>query len=106
LKHCIQSAFSFVSEIDEDYANVDPLPPAMQMAMGALTASLSFLAEYPSIHCKNANSHMFAFMVVGGEKPSHASQHVNEEEDVSYLLVKMAAGSVDEFYKSKKERER
>lgn len=98
--------FSFVSEMDEDYANVDPSPPVVQMTAGALPASLSFLAESPSVRCQNANSPMFAFTVAVGKKPSHASQYVDGAEDVADILAKMAAGSVDAFYERKKERER
>jgi hypothetical protein len=66
--------FSFVSEMDEDYANIDPSPPVVQMTVGALSASLLFLTESQSLQCKNANSPMFAFMVTVGKKPSHTSQ--------------------------------
>ena len=92
--------------MDEDYANVDPSPPVVQMTAGALPSSLLFLAESPSVRCKNSNSHMFAFTVAVGKKPSHASQYVDGAEDVADLLVKMAAGSVDAFYERKKEGER
>ena len=92
--------------MDEDYANVDPSPPVVQMTAGALPPSLSFLVESPSVRCKNTNSPMFAFTVAVGKKPSHASQYVDGAEDVADLLVKMAAGSVDVFYDRKKETER
>jgi hypothetical protein len=89
--------FSFISELDEDYANVEPSPPVFQMSAGALPASHSFLFEPPSVRCKNLNP-MFAFTATVGKKPSHASQFVDGAEDVADLLVKMAAGSVDVSY--------
>jgi len=41
---------------------------------------------------------MFAFTVAVGKKPSHASQYVDKAEDVADLLVKLAAGSLDEEF--------
>jgi len=91
------SVFSFISEMGDDYANVEPSPPVFQMSAGAVPASLSFLVEPQSVRCKNLYP-MFAFTATVGKKPSHASQFVDGAEDVADLLLKMAAGSVDVSY--------
>ncbi len=87
--------FSFISEINDDCADVIPSPPVIQLSQGALPASQSFLVENPSARCKNTTAPMFAFTVAVGKKPSHALQYVDSAEDVADLLVKMANGSVD-----------
>ncbi len=89
--------FSFISEIDDDYANSFPSPPVTQLSQGATPdpESQSFLIEAPSARCKNANATMFAFTVAVGKKPSHALQYVDNAEDVADLLVKLANGSID-----------
>jgi len=89
-----QSVFSFISEINDDVANVFPSPPVIQLSQGAIPASQSFLNEAPVTQCKNANAPMFAFTVAVGKKPSHALQYVDNAEDVADLLVKMASGSI------------
>jgi len=99
------SVFSFVSEMDEEYANVVPSPPVMQLSHGTLSASQSFLVEAPSVRCKDANAPISAFTVAVGKKPSHASQYVDSAEDVADLLVKMAAGSADVRFECEREKE-
>ena len=98
------SVFSFVSEMDDDYANVTPSPPVTQLTQGTLSASQPFLQETPRVKCRDLN--LSAFTVAVGKKPSHASQYVDGAEDVADLLVKMAAGSADAYYERKKEADR
>merc|ERR1712232_1465973 len=92
------SVFSFVSETNEDYANVQPSPPVMQLSRTTLTSSHPFVVEPQSVRCRNQNALMSAFTVAVGKKTSHASQYVDGAEDVADLLVKMATGSDDTFY--------
>ncbi len=87
--------FSFISELDDDYANSFPSPPVTQLSQGATPESQPFFIEAPSARCKNANAIMFAFTVAVGKKPSHALQYVDNAEDVADLLVKLANGSID-----------
>ena len=98
--------FSFLSEMDDDYANVVPSPPVVQLSQGTLPASQSFLVEPQSLRCKDVDAPMFAFTVAVGKKPSHASQYVDGAVDVADLLVKMAAGSIDACYEGEKKGER
>jgi len=100
------SVFSFVSEMDEDYPNVVPSPPVTQLSQGTLPASQSFLVEAPSVRCTDLTAPMFAFTVAVGKKPTHASQYVDGAEDVADLLVKMATGSADAFFRREKEADR
>lgn len=92
--------------MDEDYDNVVPSPPVMQLSQGTLAASQSFLVEPGSVRCRDVNAPMSAFTVAVGKKPSHASQYVDGAEDVADLLVKMATGSADASYHREKEGER
>ena len=91
--------------MDADHATVDPSPPVVvQMLSGApLPAPL---IESSTVQRGNATAPVFAFTVAVGKKSSNASQYVGDAEDVTDLLVKMAAGSEDAFYERKKERER
>lgn len=100
------SVFSFVSEMGDDYINVNPSPRVVQLSQGTLPASLPFLVEPRSIALKDSNSPMHAFTVAVGKKPSHASQYVDGAEDVADLLVKMATGSVDACYRRDSEGEK
>ena len=97
------SLYSFISEMDDDYANVHPSPPVIQLSEGTLAASQSFLVEPQNVHCRDLGTTMHAFTVAVGRKPTHASQYVDSAEDVADLLVKMASGSVDTFYEREKE---
>jgi trehalose 6-phosphate synthase/phosphatase len=97
------SVFSFVSEMGDDYVNVNPSPRVVQLSQGTLPASLPFLVEPRSVACKDMNVPMHAFTVAVGKKPSHASQYVDGAEDVADLLVKMASGSVDSSYRRESE---
>ncbi len=106
VSHKLQSVFSFVSEMGDDYANVAPSPPVIQLSQGTLSASQSFLVETQSVKCNDENAPMFAFTVAVGKKPSHAAQFVDGAEDVADLLVKMASGSADARYDGEREGER
>jgi trehalose 6-phosphate synthase/phosphatase len=85
------SVFSFISEMDEDYANVVPSPPVIQLSQGILEAQ-PFLVEKPVVRCNNQKEKMFAFTVSVGKKESHASQYVDDARDVADLLVKLSSG--------------
>ena len=89
---------SYVSERGEDYSNVTPSPPVIQLSEGVLPASQPFLTEARNLDNGDCNEPMFAFTIAVGKKPSHASQYVDKAEDVADLLVKLAAGSLDEEF--------
>lgn len=99
------SVFSFVSEMDEDYPNVVPSPPVMQLSRGTVSTLQPFLVEAPSVRCSLA-APMFVFTVRVGKQLSNATQYVDGAEDVADLLVKLAAGSVDASFRREKEAER
>lgn len=87
--------FSFISEFDDDYSELNPSPPVIQLSQGAMPAPQSFIMETTSARSKNTIEPMFAFTVAVGKKPSHALQYVDSAEDVADLLVKLANGSID-----------
>lgn len=91
------SVMSYVSERGDDYNNVTPSPPVIQLSQGFLPASQPLLTEAPLLETVSDDP-MFAFTVAVGKKPSHASQYVDKAEDVADLLVKLAAGSLDEEF--------
>ncbi|KAL7493464.1 hypothetical protein ACHAWT_002460 [Skeletonema menzelii] len=91
------SVFSFVSEMNEDYANVVPSPPVIQLSQGTLLASQPFLLEKPVVRCNNQNEQLYAFTVSVGKKESHASQYVDDATDVADLLVKLSSGELSSF---------
>lgn len=86
------SVFSFISEMNEDYANVVPSPPVIQLTQGTLEATQPFLLEKPVVRCNNQKEQMYAFTVSVGKKESHASQYVDDARDVADLLVKLSSG--------------
>ena len=90
------SVFSFVSELNEDYDNVVPSPPVIQLSQGTLEAQ-PFLLEKPVVRCNNQNEQMYAFTVSVGKKESHASQYVDDARDVADLLVKLSSGDRAQF---------
>ena len=102
----MQSVFSFLSEMGDDYINVQPSPPVTQLSEGTLSASQPFLVEPQSVQCKDVNAPIYAFTVAVGKKATHAAQYVDGAEDVADLLVKMAAGSADASYVGAREGER
>ena len=91
------SVFSFVSEMNEDYSNVVPSPPVIQLSQGLLLASQPFLTEKPSLRCNNQSEQLYAFTVSVGKKESHASQFVDDARDVADLLVKLSSGRDNSF---------
>ena len=92
------SVFSFVSEMGDDYANLTPSPPVIQLTPGTLPASMPFLVEVPSVRCQNLDAPMHTYTVAVGKKMRHASMYVDGAEDVADLLMKLAAGSTDVHY--------
>lgn len=100
-----QSVFSFVSEMNEDYANVTPSPPVIQLSEGTLLASQPFLVESPTVRCNNLDEQMYAFTVSVGKKASHASQYVDDARDVADLLVKLSKGSQRAFFRRETDEE-
>lgn len=90
----------------DDYANVHPSPPVIQLSQGTLSASQEFLVEPQSVSCRDLTAPMFAFTVAVGKKPSHAAQYVDSAEDVADLLVKMATGSMGAYYRRESEGDR
>ena len=92
---------SYVSERGDDYNNVTPSPPVIQLSQGFLPASQPLLREAPLLEAVSDDP-MFAFTVAVGKKPSHASQYVDKAEDVADLLVKLAAGSLEEGFAMEK----
>lgn len=93
------SALSFVSEMDEDYHNVEPSPTVTMLSEGmVLNASQPYATEAQCVRCKDLTLPMFLFTVAVGKKPTHASQYVDSSDDVADLLVKLASGSMDEYY--------
>eukprot|EP00577_Skeletonema_sp_RCC1716_P004103 CAMPEP_0113381280 /NCGR_PEP_ID=MMETSP0013_2-20120614/5211_1 /TAXON_ID=2843 ORGANISM="Skeletonema costatum, Strain 1716" /NCGR_SAMPLE_ID=MMETSP0013_2 /ASSEMBLY_ACC=CAM_ASM_000158 /LENGTH=1269 /DNA_ID=CAMNT_0000263683 /DNA_START=8 /DNA_END=3817 /DNA_ORIENTATION=- /assembly_acc=CAM_ASM_000158 len=91
------SVFSFVSEMNEDYSNVVPSPPVIQLSQGTLLASQPFLLEKPVLRCNNQNEQIYAFTVSVGKKESHASQYVDDARDVADLLVELSSGKRASF---------
>ena len=99
------SVFSYLSEIDDDYVNVTPSPPVVQLTPGTVPAAMPFLVEPASARCRGLDV-MHTYTVSVGKKATHASQYVDSAEDVADLLVKMAAGSSDAVYHREGQGER
>lgn len=91
--------------MNEDYANVTPSPPVIQLSEGTLLASQPFLVEPPTVRCKNLDEQMYAFTVSVGKKASHASQYVDDARDVADLLVKLSCGSQRAFFRRETDEE-
>ena len=91
--------------MNEDYANVTPSPPVIQLSEGTLLASQPFLVESPTVRCNNLNEQMYAFTVSVGKKASHASQYVDDARDVADLLVKLSTGSQRAFFRRETDEE-
>ena len=91
--------------MNEDYANVTPSPPVIQLSEGTLLASQPFLVEAPTVRCNNLNEKMHVFTVSVGKKASHASQYVDDARDVADLLVKISQGCNRAYFRRETDEE-
>jgi hypothetical protein len=85
--------------MNDDYANIIPSPPVIQLSEGTLLASQPFLLEIPSVRCDSLSEKMYTFTVSVGKKASHASQYVDDARDVADLLVKLSSGCDRSYFR-------